>query len=65
MTLTMWHCRNLMIGGKKGLCSSGVRDYMQKNNVDWLDFLANGVDTDLLPDDEYIKLIKEQFNAGR
>ncbi len=37
-----------------GYCSSGLRTYFKQNNLDWMDFLRNGIDADILAtiDDE-------------
>lgn len=46
---------------KAGYCSRGVRIFAQKYNLDYQDFLVNGVDIDTLPDQgsEAIKKIRE------
>ena len=31
-----------------GYCSSGLRIYFKQNNLDWMDFLHNGIDADIL-----------------
>ncbi len=37
-----------------GYCSSGLRTYFKQNGLDWMDFLRNGIDADILAaiDDE-------------
>ena len=37
-----------------GYCSRGLRTYFAQNNLDWMDFLHNGIDADILAtiDDE-------------
>lgn len=46
---------------KAGYCSRGVRVFAKKYNLDYQDFLTNGVDIDTLPDQnsEVIKKIRE------
>lgn len=46
---------------KAGYCSRGVRVFANKYNLDYQDFLLNGVDIDTLPDqdNEVLKKIRE------
>lgn len=64
MIITIEHCRSVVIGGKRGLCSYGVRQFMALHGVEWLDFVQHGVDSDDLPQNEFVKQILEQFDYG-
>lgn len=33
---------------KADLCSEGARRFWKKHNLDWSDFLANGIDAEIL-----------------
>lgn len=50
-----------------GYCSSGLRTYFKQHDLDWFDFLQNGIDADILAeiDDEPTRefLIKVGYNG--
>lgn len=48
-----------------GMCSKGVRRFAEKYNLDLNSFLEDGIDIDLLPDDdENIKTLKKHLGAS-
>lgn len=42
MIITMKHVRKAM------MCSAGTRDFFKKHNLDYTDFLKNGIDSNIL-----------------
>lgn len=40
--ITMYHIR------QAGYCARGVRDFFMKHDLDYADFIANGISADLL-----------------
>ena len=48
-----------------GMCSKGVRRFAEKHDIDLNRFLEDGIDIDLLPeDDENIKALKKHLGAS-
>ena len=50
-----------------GMCSSGARVFCERHNIDWADFLKNGIEVEKLIgiDDELLKQVIKAAENGR
>lgn len=44
-TIKIEHCRAVFTSTGKGYCTKGLRLFAQKHNLDWSDFIKNGIDS--------------------
>lgn len=49
MIITIRHLAQVPgIDGRVGLCSRGARTWCAAHGIDWMDFVANGIDAEVL-----------------
>lgn len=49
MIITAQHLHSVPTwNGRQGYCHRGARDFFQQHELDWQDFLQNGIDEELL-----------------
>lgn len=68
MIIRLEHCRAITGPNGKGYCSRGMREFAQVHNLDWEDFLQNGIDSEVLGaiDDAMVKkVIAEAEKNGK
>lgn len=59
MIVTVKHARSVMCPNGRGYCSRGMRQFAAKHNLDFEDFVHNGIDSSILSaiDDEMVRLV--------
>ena len=61
MKITLAHARSIPCSTKYGYCSSGLRKWANLHNINWQEFILNGIDEEILlktNDAMAIKLVK-------
>lgn len=46
--VTMAHCRQIMRPNGKGLCARGMRAFAKRHDIDYLKFVQEGIDAEVL-----------------
>lgn len=48
MIVTLEHARSLPCVTNHGMCSRGLRAFCDRHNIDWRDFITNGIEEERL-----------------
>lgn len=59
MIIYVRHARAVLCPNGRGYCSQGMRQFAQLHNLDWEDFVKNGIDSSILGaiDDVMVKRV--------